>query len=416
MAQFRGEPPVTTTTTTTTPGKNKVYTRRDIVEAPGTTPGGKYYKDEFGTSYRKGDVKVSEITAEQMRELQNKPRRVAINDEAGNFSNMVDVTAVRPGVPVTTTTKTPVKTWNHWAIPQILGFDHSRTDYTYEPLPSLVYQPIMHKKGGVIKGQNGLHTLNSGTGLYNFRSGVGSNYNFNLSDGTMTRTNPNWTTSTFTNGTPTWSLGNGIVDYTTVRTPRVSNNKNPGNGGHNRNINSFRTAVENSLGMADFATSLLYNRKYYDDYIDAIEAGRHPIIGQRLQQYRTDSSALQQARNQIIQRSVNGIKPKGSDLKAYYAAKNYADAVTLQALNENTAQQAQYQQQMDLQNTQIANQQNAIDTDVANKLYDQNAAIESAKGQAKMIKTQADAQSLANKFKEVRSQTATDSANIQNIE
>lgn len=157
-----------------------MWTREDIAEAPGTTPGAKYYKDEFGTSYRKGEVSQKPITAEEYAALEKTRQsnngnlrgklRSAINDEAGNFTGRVRVSADRPfafdaqGKPVFTETIPYASPWRSMA-PHILAPFHTHTDYTYPILPdynpeipvsNLTYAPYIAKKGGIVKARNGL--------------------------------------------------------------------------------------------------------------------------------------------------------------------------------------------------------------------------------------------------------------------
>ena len=172
LARLRGE-----NLTKAETRKGTMWTREDIAEAPGTTPDAKYYKDEFGTFYRKGDVSQKPITAEEYAALEKTRKsgklRSAINDEAGNFTGRVRVSADRPfafdaqGKPVFTETVTYASPWQLMA-PHILAPFHTRTDYTYPilpdynpeiPTPDLTYVPYIAKKGGIIKAANGIPQL-----------------------------------------------------------------------------------------------------------------------------------------------------------------------------------------------------------------------------------------------------------------
>lgn len=144
LAQLRGEK--TPTRIETTPGTR--YTRTDIAEAPGTTAGGRYYTDEFNTSYLKGPVSTTKVPANRVAsEVSKLPanHRTGIMDEAGNFTGKVRVETIRPGVE----NIVPLKTWNHWAVPQILFTDHTTNGLTYQPLPG-EEQVVGYQRGGSV--------------------------------------------------------------------------------------------------------------------------------------------------------------------------------------------------------------------------------------------------------------------------
>lgn len=68
----------------------RIRYRTDIAEAPGTTAGANYYKDEFGTWYRIGDRSSRTATAAELQSASTAPRRQAINNESG-FTGRVNV-------------------------------------------------------------------------------------------------------------------------------------------------------------------------------------------------------------------------------------------------------------------------------------------------------------------------------------
>ena len=122
-----------------TKNNGKIRSRVDIAEAQGTTPGARYYQDEFGTWYKVGTSKTVDASAKQIARARALPERRAINDRNG-FTGKVKVfeRAVDPFEHVWYYPKTGVANFN------IIGpIQHG--EYSYDS----------YAKGGVIKAQKG---------------------------------------------------------------------------------------------------------------------------------------------------------------------------------------------------------------------------------------------------------------------
>jgi hypothetical protein len=77
LKKLRGEAPTKKVPTN--------YVREDIMEPLNTTPGARYYQDEFGTYYREG------VPREFGNSSGFTPGRSAVYDNAGNFTGKVNV-------------------------------------------------------------------------------------------------------------------------------------------------------------------------------------------------------------------------------------------------------------------------------------------------------------------------------------
>ena len=395
LARLRGENP-----TKVESRKGTMWTREDIAEAPGTTPGAKYYKDEFGTFYRKGDVSQKPITAEEYTALEKTRKsgklRSAINDEAGNFTGKVRVSADRPfafdaqGKPVFTETVTYASPWRPMA-PHILAPFHTHTDYTYPILPDynpeipvsdLTYAPYIAKKGGIVKAQNGLKfRINPITGKPESTSLATSD---SLAGRTTLAGMKNFKLTT-----PTWNPNSSnsisISDYTQINNPTIkSTTKSVSSGvigpggapldaeitdGNNRLFNPelpiSAIRLAGILGGAD---------KRWPKVTAAPQQGYLNV-----ELARSDSPALQAQANSLREQLSNWRKATTSDNIQNNALKMQNDARVMDALRENTARQSQLEWETNLHNAQLRNSINEEN----NRIAYQNAQARDAKEMAR---------------------------------
>lgn len=245
---------------------------------------------------------------------------------------------------------------------------------------------VPYKEGGIIKGQSGLKTplykMYDPTKPYNQQyyawhnpEGLGKDYTI------------------FSNNTNTLN---------TVSTNTIGSTTNNKFGGYGRDVPSLYRYADSLLGIIQFAGVAGYQNKQRDLSKKAVEAARYQLEPTVYNQYRTDSPALQQQRNELINQQMQNVPAVSSDAKQYYLSKLMRDAQLRQALNENTKQQSDYESRLMQQNVAIQNQNIANAIQTANQNRQINATINSALYNPDIQLNAERKQSFENKMLEIR--------------
>ena len=132
------------------------------------------------------------------------------------------------------------------------------------------------------------------------------------------------------------------------------------------------------LRAAQYLGVLGFQKKDRDLGHKQVEAARFHESPVTLNQYRTDSPALQHAENNLQQQQMNGLKATTSDVSLYYAHKLAQQKAINDYLKDLTAQKSAFESQMNMQNVGIQNQNIANAVQTANSNAARDASINSA--------------------------------------
>lgn len=132
------------------------------------------------------------------------------------------------------------------------------------------------------------------------------------------------------------------------------------------------------LRAAQYLGVLGFQKKDRDLGHKQVEAARFHESPVTLNQYRTDSPALQHAENNLQQQQMNGLKAVTSDSTQYYAHKLAQQKAINDYLKDLTAQKSAFESQMNMQNVGIQNQNIANAVQTANSNAARDASINSA--------------------------------------
>lgn len=132
------------------------------------------------------------------------------------------------------------------------------------------------------------------------------------------------------------------------------------------------------LRAAQYLGVLGFQKKDRDLGHKQVEAARFHESPVTLNQYRTDSPALQHAENNLQQQQMNGLKAVTSDPTQYYAHKLAQQKAINDYLKDLTAQKSAFESQMNMQNVGIQNQNIANAVQTANSNAARDASINSA--------------------------------------
>ena len=132
------------------------------------------------------------------------------------------------------------------------------------------------------------------------------------------------------------------------------------------------------LRAAQYLGVLGFQKKDRDLGHKQVEAARFHESPVTLNQYRTDSPALQHAENNLQQQQMNGLKAVTSDPTQYYANKLAQQKAINDYLKDLTAQKSAFESQMNMQNVGIQNQNIANAVQTANSNAARDASINSA--------------------------------------
>lgn len=317
--------------------------------------------------------------------------------------------------PIKTTTDVLIPNQLRPMAPHILAPFHSRTDYTYAPLPDLTYKPQeiepdpnlmyvpMQKKGGVIKALGG-YKIDPITGKPVVEDPFKTAGNFRI-------TIPTYTVP---GTTPSWS-GIDITKPNTAATiSAISTTNTAGNddskpvGERNLNIGNIGKAILPGMSLI---RNIKLNRdrsKVYKAKADAVNAGRvsrdyihNPMVS-------TSSTALQQGANQINAQAMNGMPAITSDGMQYTAGILTQQQQLNAARANNIAQQSQYEQQANLQNMQTKANEMQTNNQIAFENKVRDASINSALAQLRAQEGIEKAASTQNYLYELQSNLKND--------
>lgn len=396
LAQLRGEG------TPTRDYSGVKYSRTDVKEAPGTTRGARYYKDEYGTTYRKGEVKSEDILADQLDNVQKsipKSHRTGINDSEGNFTGKVKVEVVKPkekwSVPYQT-----FKYPNYWSVPNIMLFDHSKIGYQNESAPPLTYSTM--KRGGVLKAQSGTYNLGFDYGLTHKElpykvNPITGKPELNLPDPTKSPfeidlfesnpyKKPEWMKYLGSSASTT-PISDTQVSGTTGTSTGAGSQSNPGfGGGEDDKIypKEVKGIPDWILGAGEAVATIAGNNAGFR------ESTKHTLNVPMMPGYTpelmptTGNSALVHQESWLRGMLSNGMKqPVSSNPIINAAIKQQHDSEIFNRLKENTAAQSQWQQQNMIENLGIINQaklaeQQRVGNWLQSKYYAQQA-VDNAK-------------------------------------
>ena len=185
-------------------------------------------------------------------------------------------------------------------------------------------------------------------------------------------------------------------------------------GGFVNNISGVYKYLIPGLSLARFALNSHFQKKYHDQSIAALNAGRFNEIAAWANIPRQDSPALDRQLQQIRSERMAGIKPVTSDLIANNALQNERESKLYDRENDVIGKQSQFEwnaakEALDVMNHNIANQ-----VAVANSNRARTAAINSAIKQQDMELTQRRAQSWENLGLEIQNNLKKDKDVILN--
>lgn len=287
--------------------------------------------------------------------------------------------------------------------PHILAPFHSRTNYTYAPLPDLTYKPQgvepdpnlmyvpMQKKGGVIKALGG-YKIDPITGkpVVEDPFKTAGNFRITIPTYTIPGTTPSWSGIDITRPSTarqSWYSNQNLSLYPSTTVNTTSTTNTTGNddskpvGERNLNIGNIGKAILPGMSLI---RNIKLNRdrsKVYKAKADAVNAGRvsrdyihNPMVS-------TSSTALQQGANQINAQAMNGMPAVTSDGMQYTAGVLTQQQQLNAARANNIAQQSQYEQQANLQNMQAKANEMQTNNQIAFENKVRDASINSALAQ-----------------------------------
>lgn len=333
----------------------RIRYRTDIAEAPGTTAGANYYKDEFGTWYRIGDRSSRTATAAELQSASTAPRRQAINNESG-FTGKVNVFEGTVN-PSTSTHRYPTM---GIVMPQYFDWRTNREPQVYQALPGTF------KKGGIIKGQEGL-------------SGIDQDY----------------------------------IDSEFEKSWKGILNSIHG-GGPTYNKPDLTKHLIPLLSGARFALNSHFQNKYYNQAKAALEAGRYEEIPTILNTPDSSNPALDRALRQNYLMRAAGIKPVTSDWVQHNALSNQRESQLWDREQSLLSQRSQYDHDIKNEILNIENQNLANRIKTANENAAKRAAINSAIKQQALELTQRRGQSWDNLGLEVQNNLNKDRQTMLN--
>ena len=214
---------------------------------------------------------------------------------------------------------------------------------------------------------------------------------------------------------PNWKPSSLSVDLTGPLFP--SNNDSSGSttntfvpdaGGFNKNLSGLTRYLIPGLSLGRFALNSHFQNKYYQQAVDALNAGRVDKLPTVLNTPRQDSPALDRQLQQVHLERMAGIKPATSDLIANQALWNQREGQLWNREQDIIGQQSQFGWNAQREAMNIMNQNLANQIETANDNAMRRAAVNSAIKQQAMELTQRRGQSWENLGLEVENNLKKD--------
>lgn len=271
---------------------------------------------------------------------------------------------------------------------------------------------LIFKKGGILKAQTGLGLPefklqefkpmqfgNSYTGFNPNTNQVFSQWNTTKNAGPLFNINVGTTAST----------GTSSSVASAASTPSVSGD---GLGGPSKNAKNYFKYLDTGLGLYDYISTLRSDKKYTDQMIKALNAGRVSRTVTPFNHIAEVTPEVDRAMQDVRARTMMGIKPVTSDIIAHNALVNQLQGQAFTQLGTLMGQKSQQMASLKAQNQQIDNANTERFDQVANENRIANASIDSAIEQQKAAEIMRRGQSRSNYIKELRSILAKDSNTI----
>lgn len=176
----------------------------------------------------------------------------------------------------------------------------------------------------------------------------------------------------------------------------------------NKDLPNMTKYLIPGLSLGRFALNSHFQNKYYNQAVDALNAGRVDKLPVTLNAPRTDSPALDRQLQQVHLERMAGIKPATSDVIANNAIANQREAQLYNRENDIIGQQSQFGWNAQRELTNIMNQNLANQIETANDNAMRRAAIDSAIKEQAMALTQRRGQSWENLGLEIQNNLKKD--------
>ena len=214
---------------------------------------------------------------------------------------------------------------------------------------------------------------------------------------------------------PNWKPSSLSVDLTGPLFPSnnsssssTTNTSVPDAGGFNKNLSGLTRYLIPGLSLGRFALNSHFQNKYYQQAVDALNAGRVDKLPTVLNTPRQDSPALDRQLQQVHLERMAGIKPITSDVVANQALWNQREGQLWNREQDVIGQQSQFGWNAQREAMNIMNQNLANQIETANDNAMRRAAVNSAIKQQAMELTQRRGQSWENLGLEVENNLKKD--------
>ena len=278
--------------------------------------------------------------------------------------------------------------------------------YEYDELPGTLYQPL-YKKGGVLKAETGLSEL--GKKLF----GTIDTSPEHIAEITRRYRDPMTIDIETALSNPTEQLPVRISTSSEnpIKTEYLKSLQNRRSGLGEQNIPRPTISygiIDRALGLRSSILAARGRRQYEKNKIAGLNASRVQDQAVRENQFTYNNPALDRAEANLRNEAVRGFKPMTSDVTQYNAQQQQAWGKLLDAQTQLTAQRSAADNQINLQNAEIARRNAMNEVATANQNRRTNAAIDAAIFDAKNERLIGDITSDQNRSLEIRNKLNQD--------